>query len=646
MIKNSGPREWQAHTVCHGEEKGRADAARRGREYFETSHRDSRTLPDGTRSVPATLKNESAAVYSRRHTPCAVPKVSTKRSVLRSASAMLCLLSVLSVSIGCAPKDIRASAADGLATPNDTRAREEIDYSSEKLTPSGRYRVSMRSAELPIPLRELHDWIVHVEFADGSPAIPQQLAVSGGMPDHGHGFPSKPAVTRYLGRGDFLLEGVKFSMTGWWQFVFRLDALPPAGDGDGGPEERRRQTAWSETVVFNVDVRDGASAVDGWHDVQKQRLRSLSLDALPPVPADPSNRVSRDPRAAELGRRLFFDPLLSSNGQISCATCHVPEKFFSDGRALSQGLAQTSRHAPGLLGVAYGSWFYWDGRRDSLWAQALTPMESLDEMGSTRVEIVRYVLRHPEYGPLYEEIFGRRPNFSISRFFPARAGPFAEEAARTSWHAMPARAREQVDRVFANLGKTIAAYEAGLKPAPAKFDRYVRTLVRDGEAAAEGILDADEMAGLKLFVDESRTHCLRCHNGPLFTNTDFHNIGTGRFQAPHLDFGRQIGVQAALIDPFNCAGRHSDCLKEECRALKFLEAGHDSHLRGAFKVPSLRNVAATGPYMHDGRFSDLESVVDHYLHPPEDRLHELTDLTLSDDEKRQLIAFLGTLTSS
>ena len=550
--------------------------------------------------------------------------------------------------VGCSPASIQTSSEyKEVAIQKLGAERRRMDYASQKHTPSGRYRVSIRSKKLPIPLRELHDWIVHVELPDGRPTIPRRLDVSGGMPEHGHGFPTKPVVTRYLGRGDFLLEGVKFNMAGLWQFVFRLDAARPEDTRDDEPDDKEGdlQIAWSESVVFNVDVREGLRPDTAWQSAQKQTLVSLSLDSLPTVRADPSNRVWHDAQAAELGRRLFFDPRLSSTGEISCASCHEPERFFTDGRVVSEGLGKTARHAPSLLGVAHGSWFYWDGRRDSLWAQALTPMESLDEMGSTRTEVVRYVLGHPEYGPAYEEIFGRRPDFSLSHSFPTRAGPFAEAQGKAAWAGMPQQARGLVDRAFASIGKAIAAFEATLTPTPAKFDRYVRALVQDGEGAAENLLSADELAGLRLFVDDARTPCLRCHNGPLFTNSGFHNIGTGSFAGPQLDFGRQIGLQAALRDPFNCVGPYSDCSKEDCRGLRFVDTGHGGHLRGAFKVPTLRNVAATAPYMHNGSFVDLESVLDHYLDPPEGRGHELTQLTLTDKEKQQLIAFLGTLRS-
>jgi cytochrome c peroxidase len=310
-------------------------------------------------------------------------------------------------------------------------------------------------------------------------------------------------------------------------------------------------------------------------------------------------------------------------------------------------LGDTARHAPSLLGAGYGSWFYWDGRRDSLWAQALTPVESLEEMGATRVEVARYVLEHKAYGPIYEAIFGDRPDLSRRPTFPRRAGPFAEGDAKAAWAAMSPSSQHTVNEVFANVGKSIAAFERSLVPAESKFDRYVASLLEEGASEAARMLSADELSGLALFIDDQRTQCLRCHNGPLFTNHGFHNVGTGAFEGARLDFGRLVGMQAALVDPFNCDGRYSDAAREDCKDLRFLQRGtHAAEMNGAFKVPTLRNVAMTAPYMHDGRYRALEEVLQHYREPPDPSRvrHELARTELSDIEVKQLIAFLSTLT--
>ena len=491
-----------------------------------------------------------------------------------------------------------------------------------RLTVERRYRVQLRSLVLPIPLRKVHEWALRVESPDGQALRMDRVDVDGGMPAHGHGFPTRPKAEKHLGGGEVLVEGVKFNMQGRWRLSFTL--LGPSG---------------VDRVDFDLDLRDGAGA--GLPDDDYVRLvRSLSLDALGPVPADPSNRLSLDPRAAKLGERLFFDRALG-RGSIACASCHAPERFFTDGLARSKGHAEVARNAPTLVGSGYGKWFTWDGRRDSMWAQALTPVESADEMGSTRVEAVRHVLANARAD--YVALFGEPA--ALLAELPERAGPFGDAAARTAWSRLPKPTRAAVDAAYANIGKLLGAYQRTLRPTPSRFDRYAKALLA-GDASADTILTADERAGLRLFLDDSRTQCLRCHNGPLLSNFGFHNADTGSTQPPY-DLGRSIGVRAALIDPFNCAGPHSDAPRGACKELRFADAEHTGgRKRGAFKVPTLRNVAATGPYMHDGRFTTLAQVVEHYRHPtpPETSRHELARTDLSDVEAGQLVAFLGTLT--
>ena len=152
-------------------------------------------------------------------------------------------------------------------------------------------------------------------------------------------------------------------------------------------------------------------------------------------------------------------------------------------------------------------------------------------------------------------------------------------------------------------------------------------------------------AGIKLFLDSNKTQCLRCHNGPLFSNLGFHNIGSGFINGKLLDYGRILGLQAVRYDIFNCTGAFSDAAKESCSALRFaLKREVPGFFKGAFKVPSLRNIAITAPYFHDGRYKSLQDVIAHYREPPEVS-GELQPLDLSDEEVHQLIAFLNMLSS-
>jgi len=382
--------------------------------------------------------------------------------------------------------------------------------------------------------------------------------------------------------------------------------------------------------------------IAGFSEPETALLHSLSLASLPPPPASPSNRVADDPRAVALGRRLFFDAGLSADGRISCASCHDPARYFTDGRSTSMGLGATSRNAPTVVGAAYSPFLYWDGRRDSLWSQALTPLEASAEMGSTRLEVARRVTTHESHAADYRALFGAPPDLSRAAGLPARAGPFGDPEARAAWRALPPETRRAVDGVFADVGKAIAAYERTLLPAPSRFDRYVGHLLAGDAEAAGRVLDADEVAGLRLFIDPARTMCLRCHNGPLLSNQAFHDVATGRLGGVP-DLGRSIGLEALFLDPFNCLGPHSDAGPDDCGELRFLNRREGARLTGAFKTPSLRGVSRTAPYLHNGALASLDEVVAHYREPPESASSELLPLALEDAEARQLVAFLRTL---
>ncbi len=146
-----------------------------------------------------------------------------------------------------------------------------------------------------------------------------------------------------------------------------------------------------------------------WSEDELRLIASLSLDALPPLSPDPSNRVADDPAAAELGHRLYFDTRLSSNGQVACATCHKPELMFTDGLPLAVGVGIGPVHTPSLVGLAYSPWFYWDGRKDSQWAQALAPLEAKHEHATDRIQLLQLLSTDSDYRVMYEDIFGELP---------------------------------------------------------------------------------------------------------------------------------------------------------------------------------------------------------------------------------------------
>ena len=377
-----------------------------------------------------------------------------------------------------------------------------------------------------------------------------------------------------------------------------------------------------------------ADAHEGPHLIDE--ARSMSLQSLGSPPPDPSNRWADVPQAAALGERLFFEARLSSNGQVSCATCHDPARQFQDGTPLGKGVGTTGRRTMPIAGTAHNGFFFWDGRKDSAWAQALGPLESAVEHGGTRAQYAHVMATY--YRGDYERLFGPLPDLSR---VPKAAGPVDDPAARNAWEAMTPAQRDDVTRVFVNIGKAIAAYERGIQPKPTRFDRFVDAWVRSGAMPKE-ILDEQERAGFQLFV--GKANCTQCHNGPLLTNGGFHNTGvTARAGLP-ADRGRAPAVAAVKGDEFNCHSRWSDAGPDQCAELDFLspEAGKQER---AYKVPSLRNVADRAPYMHAGQLGTLREVLEHYdrAAPAPAGHSEIKPLHLTPAERDQLEAFLGTL---
>lgn len=378
---------------------------------------------------------------------------------------------------------------------------------------------------------------------------------------------------------------------------------------------------------------------DAWSDDELATLESLSLSSLPPLPPDPSNTYGDDPRAADLGHRLFFDTRLSANGQVACATCHLAELNFTDGKPLGEGVGTTSRKTMTVVGTAYSPWLFWDGRADSQWSQALGPLESAVEHGGSRLQYAHLIA--DQYADEYEAVFGPLPDLSG---LPATGGPVDDPVARANWESLSPEQQEDVTRVFVNVGKAIAAYERLLMPGESRFDRYVAAVAAGDTEAAATLLTDDEVAGLRLFIGE--TGCTNCHNGALFTNNEFHNTGVPARPDLPEDSGRALGARQVMESEFNCLGPWSDAEPRDCTELRFLKAeGHE--LERAFKPPSLRNVAESAPYMHAGQFATLGEVLRHYNDAPHAPAghSELSPLGLSDEQLAQLEAFLRTLSA-
>lgn len=379
-----------------------------------------------------------------------------------------------------------------------------------------------------------------------------------------------------------------------------------------------------------------------WTPEELLTLRDLWLGSLPPPPPDPSNAVAGDPRAAALGHRLFFDERLSANNQVACATCHRPDLNFTDGFPRSFGTRLTRRNALTIVGAAYSPWLLWDGHKDSLWAQAIEPLEHPDEQGYTRLHAIHLIDQEESYRAAYEAIFGPLPDLSDFGRFPDSGGPVELTGYRANWERMTPADQATATHIYVNLGKALAAYERLIPPGPAPYDRYVQAILESDLETMEQTLEPEAVAGLRLFIGPAG--CIRCHHGPLFTDHQFHNTGLPLVEDLPPDEGRAGGLARALADEFNCLGPYSDVDEAYC-IITASKAANREALVYQFKTPTLRNVAQTGPYMHTGLLATLGEVLAHYNQAPAAPLGqtELKPLHLSGAELDQLESFLRSL---
>ncbi|QDV23511.1 cytochrome-c peroxidase [Aureliella helgolandensis] len=287
----------------------------------------------------------------------------------------------------------------------------------------------------------------------------------------------------------------------------------------------------------------------------------LGLKPLPNVKDNPLT-----PEKLALGRQLYFDPRLSSDMTVSCASCHDPKKGWSNGDATAVGIdgQRGGRSAPTILNTAYQQFQFWDGRAGSLEEQALGPIENPIEMNLPIEEAVQRIADIEGYQTQFKKVFG-----------------------------------EGVTRE--NLARAIAAYECTILSGNAPYDRF-----KAGDTTA---LSEQAQLGMKLFF--GKANCSGCHSGPNFTDNGFHNLGVN-FHGETPDLGREVISKLA-----------GD--------------------RGAFKTPTLRDIARTAPYMHDGSLATLEEVVEHYNRGAvanEFLDEEIFPLKLTDEKKAALVAFM------
>ncbi|MBB6410730.1 cytochrome-c peroxidase [Mesorhizobium sangaii] len=372
-------------------------------------------------------------------------------------------------------------------------------------------------------------------------------------------------------------------------------------------------------------------------DAEKRTVASLALSALPSLKPDTTNRFADVPAAAALGSTLFFDQGMSRDGTVSCSTCHKIDRQFQDDLPQAVGVGHTNRRTMPLAGVARDPWFFWDGRRDSLWAQALTPLENPLEQAGNRTAYAHYM--KARFGERYERIFGPLPEFSG---MPLNASPLGNDAEKAAWNAMSGAQRDAINGVYANIGKAIAAFERSIEPVPTRFDRFALDLATGAEAKGDAAFSQEEILGLKLFI--GKANCVTCHNGPRFTDNSFHNTGVPPVADLPPDRGRIDAVAQVEADPFNCLGAYRDGDARACGELRFMVKDGPQLMR-AYKTPSLRGAATRPPYMHAGQFSSLDEVVAHYAKaaPSVEGTSEVHPLELSDRERAALVAFLKTL---
>ncbi|MFY0685993.1 MAG: hypothetical protein JXQ90_02450 [Cyclobacteriaceae bacterium] len=297
----------------------------------------------------------------------------------------------------------------------------------------------------------------------------------------------------------------------------------------------------------------------------------------------PEGRDGFSPQQIDLGRYLFFDPVLSANRSVSCATCHNPNKGFSDGMARSIGVTgePVTRSAPTLWNVAYLKNLFWDARAESLEEQMKGPLYAEHEMGNTPENLLRTINEIEQYRELFAEAY------------PARA--------------KTAEIKEN------EIYRAIAAFESSLISLNSRYDQYAH--------GYHEALNQQEIEGLNVFRSFV-ARCAECHTPPLFTNQQIAVIGTPDPAGMPFDPGAQTTYE-------------------------------DTTMRGGFKVPSLRNIVKTAPYMHSGRFESLKEAAEFYTKGrghavPEDEylyLHwHIWEPNLTDYELDRIVDFLHTLT--
>lgn len=417
---------------------------------------------------------------------------------------------------------------------------------------------------------------------------------------------------------------------------------------------RKRASAWAMIGAISIIgpwwsvAIAGATETVGFSAAEREIIASLSGDLLSPA-RDPTNRVSGHPDAIAVGRALFFDKRLSGDSRFSCASCHRPASSWGDGKDLNnlRGTRLT-RNTPALWNLAWSRWYFWDGRADTLWSQALGPIESDIEQAGSRVQVARLMLEDSDLHAAYLRLFGAFPPILATRELPVSGKPVPDDPAHPdhrAWIALTTEQQQAVNRVFANTGKLIAAFEETIVSRNSPFDRFAEGL-RENDEEKRQALSPTARRGLKLFVGDAG--CVLCHSGPNFSDSEFHGVFFSSREGLDNDRGRYAVIPGLLKNIFNSRGPYSDAPVTEYGKLRYVY--RTIELRDKFKTPSLRNAARTAPYMHTGEMPTLEAVVDYYsdisdkIPDGDHRERSLKPLGLTEREKTDLVEFLRALT--
>ena len=408
-----------------------------------------------------------------------------------------------------------------------------------------------------------------------------------------------------------------------------------ARPGRPGPLDGWRRKASGLALALAITgATTSPAAATGLLDFNADERQRISQHGpWPPPPArDPGNALAGQPAAIALGQRLFFERRLSPDGRLACASCHRPDRAFSDGlpraigRVIGRGRAGDTgagagatldRNTPTLWDADQQRWLGWDGAFDSLWSQALHPLLSPREMAASPAQLRRLLKGDAELACRWRRLHGG-------------VSPPADD-----------------DALMVALAKSLGAFVGTLRSGRSSFDDF-RDALQQGDMAAAARYPLAAQRGLRLFV--GRGQCSSCHSGPLFSNGEFGDIGALFFVRPGVvDAGRHAGIQALQASRYNLLGDFSDRTDDEAtRKTRHVMLQHRNF--GEFKVPGLRQAAHTAPYLHDGQLATLEAVLNHYSTLSPDRLHAdgeaiLKPLKLSVIERDDLLAFLRSLST-